>query len=121
MIPSELATQQRTEYMDKYTRFRHLTMVFKSTLPPFETWLRNRSTDFIRTAYVGITLLEAALISFHNITSGQGDEKAQQLSLNSAHEIFTNSIKLASTSWNLGFLNPIIGVRSFFLFGYVMS
>jgi hypothetical protein len=96
--------------VDKYSRFRRLTMIFKATLPPLETWLRNQSIDFIRTVYVGITLLEAALINFHSISSGQGDEKAQQLSLISAHEIFTNSIKLASASWNLGFLNPIIGV-----------
>lgn len=96
--------------MDQYSRFRTLALTFKSTLPPLDMWLRTQSIDFIRTAYVGITLLEAALINFHAIAVRQGDEKAHQLSLISAHEIFTNSINLASASWNFGFLNPIIAV-----------
>ncbi|XP_006455026.1 hypothetical protein AGABI2DRAFT_180246 [Agaricus bisporus var. bisporus H97] len=104
----ELPDDQRPEYMDQYSRFRTLALTFKSTLPPLDMWLRTQSIDFIRTAYVGITLLEAALINFHAIAIRQGDEKAHQLSLISAHEIFTNSINLASASWNFGFLNPII-------------
>lgn len=96
--------------MDSFNRFRNLAMAFKTSLPPFETWLRNPNIDMIRTAYIGVTLLGAALIELHGCAATQGDEKARQLRVISAQEIFNNSINLVSASWNLGFLNPIIGV-----------
>lgn len=87
-------------------------MSLKSSLPPFEAWLRNTNMDIVRTAYVGTVLLDAALIRFHGAAAAQGDEKARQLRVISAQEIFTHSINLAASSWNFRFLNPIIGVSA---------
>jgi hypothetical protein len=91
-------------------------VTFKSTLSPLDAWLHNPNLDIVRTAYVGITLLDAALIRLHGIavTTVQGDSakaQARQQRLFHAQEIFNNSMRLASTAWNFVFLNPIVGVR----------
>lgn len=108
----EFPSNQRAEFEDSFRHFRNLAMTFKSSLPQFETWLRNPNVDIVRTVYVGVTLLDAALIRFHGVAASQGDERARQLCVISAQEIFNNSIGLAASSWNFGFLNPIIGVSA---------
>ncbi|KAF9444274.1 hypothetical protein P691DRAFT_677919 [Macrolepiota fuliginosa MF-IS2] len=106
---TQLSGKQQCEFTDSFLHFRNLAMGFKSSLPPFETWLRNPNMDIVRTAYVACTLLDAALIRFHGIAAAQGDEKAPQLRMISAQETFNNSIRLMGASWNFGFLDPIIG------------
>ncbi|KAJ3565337.1 hypothetical protein NP233_g7695 [Leucocoprinus birnbaumii] len=106
----ELSNRQRNGLGDDFRHIRSLALNLKATLPPFETWLRNPNIDVVRTAYVGLTLLDAALIRLHGVAATHGDEKAMQQRMMSAQNIFNNSMRLASASWNFGYLNPIIGI-----------
>lgn len=109
----DMPQKYRKECGDSFYQLRNLAMTLKSSLPPFETWLRNPNMDTVRTAYVGTVLLDAALVRFHDAAAAQGDEKARQLRVISAQDIFNNSINLAVGSWNFGFLNPVIAVSAF--------
>ncbi|KAF5343325.1 hypothetical protein D9756_011578 [Leucocoprinus leucothites] len=109
MLGMELSSRQRNDFGDNFHHIRNLALGLKSTSPPLDTWLRNPNIDAVRTAYVGITLLDAALIRLHGAAAAQGDDKARQQRVITAQEIINNAVRLASASWNFGFLNPIIG------------
>ncbi|KXN90893.1 hypothetical protein AN958_03423 [Leucoagaricus sp. SymC.cos] len=109
MTGVELSGMQRNDFGESFRHYRHLALNLKSTLPPFETWLRNPNIGIVRTAFVGVTLLDAALIRLHSVAAAQGDDRAHQQAILCAQEIFSNSMRLAAASWNFGFLNPVIG------------